>query len=691
MDLLKDTPIKRIEEDKLGRRPLVDILIDSINGLVTSDHPCMVYGIYGKWGEGKTSLLNFVKNRLRNQGYKDGIHLIVYNPWLVENNDALLREFFKSIMADSDDAIREGFRKYASLAIFASKTIVNAVVPGVGTALGNSIEWAKNTIGDNDDTIQKLKDKVSRQITKSQKHLVIIIDDVDRLDSEELHFLLRLIRQVADFPNCIYLLAMDVDMVSKSISKYHGNGSSYDGRKFIDKIVQVPITLPKIPEVKMNRLIRNELGKLLKGYLDEPPINDITKLISPLIETYRDLKRLCNQLLFVLPHLRGEVNVKDLCLLEAIKMVSNEAYTRIYNSKSALMHEYDSKVYFLDKNKEFENVKKRYEEAKLYITGDVPERLKSYINSIIVFLFDSDSYDSQVDIDKKRLCCDVYFDKYFTQMVPSNLIPDVNLDKFHSTLLNSQISYIIKTVNQWANNYSVSEVKRASLYAIRKFGNGIERCKAASIMSRALSLSSVAKDYSPYLDMNHYELTNFVAISLLSKYMFVNDEKTGDLRVRDEHILDDSLGEIFSNADFNFCINFLVSCNNLFIPRVYEGYKVLPILVNRYLSFGFEEQFRFSRLLLMTFYEYWQKCDRESFDKFVIRIFEDTGVDYVKVLDRVLSGSERDPNITNAFTKVFGNHVNVINRRILNDKDLSHQEILSVKRFKEIYKGLSNS
>lgn len=690
MDLLKDTPIKSIEGDILGRRPLVDIIVDSINDLVISEHPCIVYGIYGKWGEGKTSLLNLVKNCLKQRGSKDEINVIVYNPWLVENNDALLREFFKSLMFGSDKTFKEVIKKYASHAIFASKTVVNAVVPGVGTVLGDGLEWANNTISANDETLQKLKEKVSRKLTKSKKHFVIIVDDVDRLDSEELHSLLRLIRQVADFPNCIYLLAMDVDMVSKSIAKYHGNGSSYDGRKFIDKIVQVPITLPIIPEVQMNSLISNELEKLLKGYLDGRQIDDVVKLISPLIETYRDLNRLCNQLSFVLPHLKGEVNIKDLCLLELIKMISNEAYMRIYNSYSALMQEYDPKIYYTNRNKEIDNVKKRYEEVKQYITEDVPEHFKSYVLSLIVYLFDSNSIETQEDIDKKRLCSDIYFNKYFAQMVPSNLIPDVNLDKFHYTLFNSQISSIVMTVDQWVKNYSVSEVKRASLYAIRKFGNGIERCKAASIMSRALSLSSVAKDYSPYLDMNHYELTNFVAISLLSKYMFVNDEDTGDLRVRNEQLLDDSLGDIFSNADFNYCINFLGSCDNVFIPRVYEGGKVLPILVKRYLSFSFDEQFKFSRFLLMTLYAYWQKVDRESFDVFINHIFEDSDVDYLKVLDRILGGSDRDPNIINAFTKVFNNHLNAINRRVLNDKNLSHQDNYAIKRFKEIYGGLKN-
>ncbi|MBR5399894.1 MAG: hypothetical protein IK103_08910 [Bacteroidales bacterium] len=98
MNIIQDTPLTDIINDKIGREPIVDLLVKSINNLVKSEHPCTVYGIYGKWGEGKTSLMNFVKNRLLEQGKDDGLSIIEFNPWLINNNETLLREFFKSIM-----------------------------------------------------------------------------------------------------------------------------------------------------------------------------------------------------------------------------------------------------------------------------------------------------------------------------------------------------------------------------------------------------------------------------------------------------------------------------------------------------------------------------------------------------------------------------------------------------------------
>ena len=142
--IIHDIPLTKASEDRFGRGPIVEQVVDSINQLVSSDHDCVVYGIYGKWGEGKTTLMNFIKEQLIKQKEDDGIHLIEFNPWLVNNDEALLREFFKSIMTGADESIRDVIQKYGSLAILASKSIVNAFFPGVGDAVASGISMARD-------------------------------------------------------------------------------------------------------------------------------------------------------------------------------------------------------------------------------------------------------------------------------------------------------------------------------------------------------------------------------------------------------------------------------------------------------------------------------------------------------------------------------------------------------------------
>ena len=660
-----DKPIEYISEDRFGREPIVGLIVDSINALVSTDHSCMVYGIYGKWGEGKTSLMNFVKERLLGQGKDDGINIVEFNPWLVNNDEALLREFFNTIMSDPEQRIKEAFKKYGSLAIYASKTIVNAVIPSLGSRIAEFLGVAKDTILSPETTLCDLKKKASEAIKDSGRHLVIIIDDVDRLDKEELHSVLRLIRQVADFDNCIYIVAMDVDMVAKSISDYHGNGSVQDGRKFLDKIVQVPITLPQVPAVDMFRFISQELSTSFDDLLVEQ-VEEITEVIIPFIGTYRDLKRYCNQMKFVYPLLKGEVNAKDLFLLEAIKMVNAEAYQKIHECRSQLMHESWSEDYPLDAEKSHAETEKRYREAKVYITSTIEGPLMSAIDRAIDVLFDR-AYNYQDDIDAKRLLTDVYFSKYYTQLVPSDIIPDKQLEDLRSKILELEVSEVVDIFNTWGENYSVSEVKRAAIYVIRKNVNGDDRCRIAVIIAKALYVCSFSKDVPPHIYVDVDNFISFVPVQIIAPYMFFRDTTYGQLHIYDASYLDDALSYIFENAEINFCINMMCSSDNIFDNGVYNGSVVLPLLFERFKLLDFDGQLKYSKLLLQTIFKHWQKLERDSFNEYAAGLFSNPEIPYLRIFDKLIDGTDDAMDIVR-FVELFSLQIPLINERLNRDQ-----------------------
>lgn len=659
-----DNPIEHIAQDRFGREPIVSLIVDSINALVSTDHSCVVYGIYGKWGEGKTSLMNFVKERLLGQGKGDGINIVEFNPWLVNNDEALFREFFSTIMSDPEQKIKKAFQKYGALAIYASKTIVNAVIPSLGTRVAEFLGLAKDVLNQ-EDTLCDLKKKASEAIKDSGRHLVIIIDDVDRLDKEELHSVLRLIRQVADFDNSIYIVAMDVDMVAKSISDYHGNGSVQDGRKFLDKIVQVPITLPQVPVGDMSKFIFQELTASFGDLLVEQ-VEEITEVIIPFIGTYRDLKRYCNQMKFVYPHLKGEVNAKDLFLLEAIKMVNAEAYQKIHECRSQLMHESWSEDYPLDAEKSHAETEKRYREAKVYITSTIEGPLMSAIDRAIDVLFDRANY-YQDDIDAKRLLTDVYFSKYYTQLVPSDIIPDKQLEDLRSKILELEVSEVVDIFNTWGENYSVSEVKRAAIYVIRKNVNGNDRCRIAVTIAKALSVCSLSKDVPPHIYVDVDNFISFVPVQIIAPYMFFRDTTYGQLHIYDASYLDDALSYIFENAEINFCINMMCSSDNIFDNGVYNGSVVLPLLFERFKHLDFEGQIKYSKLLLQTIFKHWQKLDRDSFNEYAAGLFSNPEIPYLRIFDKLIDGTDDAMDVVR-FVELFSEQIPAINERLQNDQ-----------------------
>jgi hypothetical protein len=601
------------------------------------------------------------------QGKKDGMNLVEFNPWLVNNDDALLREFFKTIMTDADDVVRDAFKKYGSLAIFSSKTIVNAVAPGFGSALAKGIKWAQKALEESRDSLSELKQKASDAIVQSKRHLIVMIDDVDRLDKEELHTVLRLVRQVADFKNCIYIVAMDVDLVSKSIGGFYGNGSHQDGRKFIDKIVQVPITLPKISTHKMQALVKEELSLALQEVACEEQIDNITTVVLPYISTCRDLKRYCNQLSFVLPHMKGEVNIQDLCALEAIKQVNAQAYRRIYDREEALRHIVGT-ASLLNEDKGHEEAAMNYDNAKLFVTEGMEGRLKDVVLNTLDFLFNNGSIFGQEDIDKKRLDTDVYFQKYFTQLVPGNLIPDRELDAFKEKVLEVELNFVVCQLDEWAYRFSASEVKRAALYLIRQFPDGDTRCRAASVMAKALSLCDLAKGLPPHVYVDPEVVASFVAIQIIHGYMFVQDEKNAQMNVWNAVLLDDTLAFIFEKGEMNYCMNLLCSSDIIFGSGVYNGRNVIPFLARRFTELNFDEQFKYSKFLLITLFNRWKRVDEDTFKTYAQDLFTNPDIPIGVVLNKFIDGSDDGQSVAD-FVGLFKYQIPQINERLQGESE----------------------
>lgn len=670
MKVIHDIPLKDIRNDQFGREPLVELIVSSINDVVKQEHPCLVYGIYGKWGEGKTTLMNFLKERLISQGKNDGIIIVEFNPWLVSNEEAMLTEFFKAIVADTDDTVRSAFKKYGSLAIFASKTIVNAMVPGIGTVLADGIELAKKGLEDSEDSLSELKKKATDAIVKSKRHLVVMIDDVDRLDRGELHAVLRLVRQVADFRNCIYLMAMDDDLVSKSICDYHGLGTVQDGRQFLDKIVQVPIKLPQIPTVDMERLVKEKMTKVLEGYEDEKTINEIAKEIEPFMGTYRDLKRYCNQLAFVLPHLKGEVNIRDLCLIEAVKAVSTESYDRIYERRRQLNREPDdNSLLFVNESESAEIIDKGYDSAVDYVMENLSYNLKVAVKDAIEKLFLNTPMDCQKDLHEKRFFTREYMPKYFSLKVPSDVLADRDVESLKAFVDNDRVEDFSKMINYWLKKYQPSEIRRAALEIILRYSEPDDICHAASVVAKSLSICDLAKGYSPYTNVEQDgSLAAFIPIQILHKYMFVLDVKTGGTNVCDEGLLNDTLVFVFGHAEMNFCLNFLTSSDNILHSEAYNGHLALPTLIERFKGLSLKEQFAYSKFLLEKMLQSWKQTDKKTFDEYATDLFNNEQHSCKLIFNKMIDGTEDGQDVIN-FVGLFKEQIPIINERLQRESE----------------------
>ena len=621
-------------------------------------------------------MMNFIKSRLLAQGSTDNISLVEFNPWLVENQESLLKEFFARITVGLDRTTRKLFRKYCSAAILASKTILNTYAPGIGAKVAEFLELAKNAILDSEESLSDLKMKTCEALKISHKHLLVMIDDVDRLDKEELHAVLRLIRQVADFDNCIYIVAMDIDIVSKSIGEYYGTGNSHDGRKFVDKIVQVPITLPYIPNCDMRRIVENGLSIVLDDYVDPVTKFEITLAVTPFFSTYRELKRYCNQLQFVLPHLSGEVNMVDLCLLEAIKSVNAESYHKIYEHRIQLLREV-SNVFYMKNEESKKAVDQKCQEAKECVVEGLSGNVKRAISHALDELFEKRTLHDDKYITEKRLNTAVYFAKYFVQTVPADLIPDRLLEDFKDKILDMTIPDIVSVVNDWSLKYSLEEVKRAALYAINHSDTAEYKCKIASQLAKALSVSAYSKDVPPHAVKGGDSVAMFVSFNVLRftrtrALLNENKEECGDYR-----LYEDALKYIFENAEMNYAMGVYYDLHEEILGSQDVFEIVMPVLVGRFKELSFTQQFEYSGTLLIPLFYGLKKYDSSLWDEYIESLLDRTDTSCVTILEKFMH-DKRDGDGISIFLNYFRDHVERFNEKLISEQNVANNDMVKV-------------
>ena len=94
-DVSLGNPAVYPEEDEFNRWPFSRALADRIAGLGNAEGSAVI-GLYGRWGYGKSSVLNFIKHRLEHD-HAAKVALLEFNPWLFSDRDALLASFYAEL------------------------------------------------------------------------------------------------------------------------------------------------------------------------------------------------------------------------------------------------------------------------------------------------------------------------------------------------------------------------------------------------------------------------------------------------------------------------------------------------------------------------------------------------------------------------------------------------------------------
>ena len=317
-----DNPISTASEDLLQRSKFVERIVREIDMIDASQG--YVLAVMGQWGSGKTSVLNLVKEQLSNSG----TILVEYNPWLLSGVEELVDGLFREINAKLN---KKGVKYRAAidkiidygemLTPLTSVPVVGAWANGVLTPFQ---VMAKHRNLRTTSVVEQ-KEQVAEALTNMDSSIVVIVDDIDRLDKVEVREIFKLVRLTANFPNVIYLLSFDRIRVENALTE-----DGVPGRAYLEKIVQNGFEIPLIPRKVLTREVAQALDSALeqvKVRLDrEVWDNTLLNIVVPAIKNMRDVRRLAMAVRSTAAALTDSIEVSDIVALETMRLFLPDAF-----------------------------------------------------------------------------------------------------------------------------------------------------------------------------------------------------------------------------------------------------------------------------------------------------------------------------------------------------------------------------
>lgn len=259
LTILGDSPTT---EDGLGFDSYVDILLDAIRNFDAASS--LTIGIHGSWGSGKTSLMRMLEKRFDDD---NAVKTVWFNAWAQGQEEPIGLALLYRVLTELEK--EEGSKeKIGTVLENIGKLLVDA---GLRRVTGITLEEAQKLFKGSIEIRSTLRDNFEAALAEGlgDKRFVVFIDDLDRCLPEKTIEILEVIKLFLDASRCVFVIGVAREMIERGIAmRYKIEGRSpISGKDYIEKIIQVPFTLPPIREEEMARFIESlGIAGQEKGY-----------------------------------------------------------------------------------------------------------------------------------------------------------------------------------------------------------------------------------------------------------------------------------------------------------------------------------------------------------------------------------------------------------------------------------------
>ena len=358
--------------------PILDFNLysNAIVNIIKNSHPKFSIGVFGDWGTGKTTLINsvdkvlqtdrdLVKIRLEASRYKREmfplaslLKSIAYTlpaDKEFENLKQKLETSAINFLKRTPDILTSIISKYASEEDEISHEMINTFKKELNSKIQLIAELDRDSIYF--DGFREINKEI-KNLRKDNPafRIVIFVDDLDKCSPGKAFEILEMIRVFHDIEGFIYVIGLSHDMIVK-LSKVGNSESSIDGERYIKKLIQVPITLPKWSNQDIIKLVKDLIKKGMIHDKFKDIVDKNIELISVAIDNNpREIKRFLNNFFVACEIFSGKKNfeakelifsgkknfeAKELLVVQAVHLRWNKFYNILVKSDESFFRGLD--------------------------------------------------------------------------------------------------------------------------------------------------------------------------------------------------------------------------------------------------------------------------------------------------------------------------------------------------------------
>lgn len=417
--------------DEIGRKDYAELLIGKICSSYKSGslgEGSMTILLNERFGAGKTTFFYLLEDSAKGK-----LRTCVFKPWQTSDGEGIIQELLK--LLEEQYAISSQLGKQLE---GYSKLLA-------GSKAKNVLDFVSHLLNERN-SLARRYELIKKMLKNINDPLIVFVDDVDRLQAEELLSLLKLLRDAADFPNIIYIVAADKEAMSQMLAIK----GIKDADEYLKKFFNFELLFP-MDDSYIHSLLITKIENTLSQYsmvrysissLEKDLIS--TQYVRSVFYSPRDVYRFINLLSYTLDLFQRygvlqDVHVPDLLKLLIIQFICPKIYKILRDEMDVLLdvkldegrihlkEEYKDIIISRQRKKELDDLikdvqvktdqqvstDKSADEIEKMTLFDIPARERPNNEDVVSDLLRDMFYDTQNYRTKDRICFLAEYFKFF--------------------------------------------------------------------------------------------------------------------------------------------------------------------------------------------------------------------------------------------------------------------------------------